>query len=44
MANFVCFILTTFQIWACHVTRVYKLAKSFISLDTLPLGGIGFIL
>ena len=29
------FIVTTFQIWACHVTCVYKLAKSFISRDTL---------
>ena len=35
MASFVFFIVTTFQIWACHVTCVYKLAKSFISRDTL---------
>ena len=35
MASFVFFIVTTFQIWACHVTRVYKLAKTFMSQDTL---------
>ena len=35
MASFVFFIVTTFQIWACHVTCVYKLAKNFISRDTL---------
>ena len=35
MANFVFFIVTTFQIWACHVMRVYKLNKSFMSQDTL---------
>ena len=35
MASFVFFIVTTFQIWACHVTRVYKLAKNFIAQDTL---------
>ena len=35
MASFVFFIVTTFQIWACHVTCVYKLAKIFISQDTL---------
>ena len=35
MASFVFFIVTTFQIWACHVTCVYKLAKNFISQDTL---------
>ena len=36
MASFAFFIVTTFQIiWACHVTCVYKLAKNFISRDTL---------
>ena len=35
MASFVFFIVTTFQIWACHVTCVYKLAKNFTSQDTL---------
>ena len=35
MASFVFFIVTTFQIWACHMTCVYKLAKNFISRDTL---------
>ena len=35
MASFIFFIVTTFQIWACHVTRVYKLAKNFMSQDTL---------
>ena len=35
MASFVFFIVTTFQIWACHVTCVYKLAKNFISQNTL---------
>ena len=35
MASFVFFIVTTFQIWACHVTCVYKLAENFISRDTL---------
>ena len=35
MANFVFSIVTTFQIWACHVTSVYKLSESFISQDTL---------
>ena len=35
MASFVFFIVTTFQIWACHVTCVYKLAKNFKSQDTL---------
>ena len=35
MASFVFFIVTTFQIWACHITCVYKLAKNFISRDTL---------
>ena len=35
MASFVYFIVTTFQLWACHVTCVYKLAKNFISQDTL---------
>ena len=35
MASFVFFIVTTFQIWVCHVTCVYKLAKNFISEDTL---------
>ena len=35
MASFVFFIVTTFQIWVCHVTCVYKLAKNFISQDTL---------
>ena len=33
--GFVFFIVTTFQIWACHVKCVYKLAKNFISQDTL---------
>ena len=33
MASFVFFIVTTFQIWARHVTCVYKLAKNFISRD-----------
>ena len=35
MASFVFFIVTTFQKWACHVTCIYKLAKNFISQDTL---------
>ena len=35
MASFVFFIVTTFQMWACHVTCVYKLAKNFISQDPL---------
>ena len=35
MANFVFFIVTTFEIWACHVTCVYKLSKNIISRDTL---------
>ena len=35
MASFVYFIVTTFQIWACYVTCVYKLAKNFILRDTL---------
>ena len=35
MASFVFFIVATFQIWAYYVTCVYKLAKNFISLDTL---------
>ena len=35
MASFVFFIVTTFQIWAYHVTCVYKLAKNFISQVTL---------
>ena len=35
MASFVFFIVSTFQIWACHVTCVYKLAKHFISQDTV---------
>ena len=35
MASFVFSIVTTFQIWACHVTCVYKLTKNFISRDTL---------
>ena len=41
MASFVFFIVTTFQIWACRVTCVYKLAKNFISRDTpLNLGNV----
>ena len=35
IARLVFFIVTTFQIWACHVTCVYELAKNFISRDTL---------
>ena len=35
MAIFVFFIVTTFQIWASHVTCVYKLAKNFVSQNTL---------
>ena len=35
MASFVFFIVTTFQIWACHVTCVYKLAKSFVPRYTI---------
>ena len=35
MASFVFFIVATFQICACQVRCVYKLAKSFISQDTL---------
>ena len=35
MASFVFSIVTTFQIWACHVTCVYKLSKNFISRDIL---------
>ena len=35
MASFVFFIVTTLQIWACHVTCVYKLAKNCISRHTL---------
>ena len=35
MASFIFFIVTTFQIWACPVTCVYKFAKNFISRDTL---------
>ena len=34
MASFVFSIVITFQIWACHVTCVYKLSKNFISRDT----------
>ena len=34
-ASFVFCIVTTFQIWACHVMCVYKLAKNCISQDTL---------
>ena len=34
MASFV-FVVTTFQIWACHVMCVYKFAKNFLSQDTL---------
>ena len=39
MASFVFFIVTTFQIWACHVTCVYRLAKNFIAQDTLLILG-----
>ena len=35
MASFVFFIVITFQIWACHVTCVYKLAENVISPDIL---------
>ena len=35
MASFVFSIITTFHVWACHVTCVYKLAKNCISWDTL---------
>ena len=35
MASFVFFIVTTFQICACHFMCVYKSAKIFISRDTL---------
>ena len=35
MASLVFLIVTTFKIWACHVMCVYKLAKNFISQDTL---------
>ena len=35
MAGFVVFIVTTFQIWTCHVTYVYKLAKNITSQDSL---------
>ena len=35
MASFVFSIVTTFQIWACHVTSVHKLSERFISQDTL---------
>ena len=34
MASFVFFIVTTFQIWACQLTCVDKLAKT-LSRDTL---------
>ena len=42
MASFVFFIVTTFQIWACHVACVYKLSRNFISRDTL-LGSYHFL-
>ena len=35
MASFVFSIVTTFQIWACHMTCVYKLSTNFISQDIL---------
>ena len=35
MASFVFSIVTTFQIWTCHVTCVYKLFENFIARDTL---------
>ena len=35
MASFGFFIVTTFQLWACHVTCVHTLANNFISRDTL---------
>ena len=35
MASSIFFIVTTFQIWACHAMCVYKLAQNFISRDTL---------
>ena len=35
MASYVFSIVTTFQLWAYHVTRVDKLSKNFISPDTL---------
>ena len=35
MASFLFSIVTTFEIWACYVTCVYKLSKNFISRDTL---------
>ena len=40
MASYIFFIVTTFQIWACHVMCVYKLAKNFISRDTQILGKV----
>ena len=33
MTSYVFSVVTTFQIWACHVTCVYKLSKIFISSD-----------
>ena len=35
MVSFVFSIVTTFQIWVCHVTCVYKLHENFVSRDTL---------
>ena len=35
MNSYVISIVTTFQIWACHVTCVDKLSKLLISADAL---------
>ena len=35
MTSYVFSIVTTFQLWACHVTCVDKLSKIFIPLDAL---------